>query len=61
MTTMVQKNLLSQVLRLIPGRILAALDVWSYRVARKRAERRHLRHVAAKARKGRAAAVPRNG
>ncbi len=54
MTTMVHTNLLSQILRLIPGRIHAMLDAWSYRVAVKHAKRRHL---AVEARKIRAAAV----
>jgi hypothetical protein len=54
MTTMVHPSMLSQVLRLIPSRVLTALDAWSYRVALKRAERRR---IASKARKNRAAAI----
>jgi hypothetical protein len=54
MTTMVHTNLLSQFLRLIPGRIHTALDAWSYRVAVKHAKRRRL---AVEARKNRAAAL----
>ena len=33
-------RLLPQLLRLLPRRLLALLDDWSYRVARDRAERR---------------------
>jgi hypothetical protein len=54
MTTMVHPSMLSQVLRLIPSRVLTALDAWSYRVALKRAERRR---IASTARKNRAAAI----
>jgi hypothetical protein len=57
MNTLVQtrrSNLLAQVLRHLPARLLRALDAWSYRVALRRAERRRL---AEKARKGRAAAI----
>jgi hypothetical protein len=54
MTTMVHPTMLSQLLRLVPSRVLSALDAWSYRVALKRAERRRL---AATARKTKAAAV----
>jgi hypothetical protein len=53
MTTMVHPGMLSQVLRLIPSRVVAALDAWSYRVALRRAE---ARRMASKARKARAAA-----
>jgi hypothetical protein len=35
-----QQRLLPQLLRLLPGRLLAMLDAWSYRVAQSRAERR---------------------
>jgi len=62
MTTMVHTNLLSQILRLIPGRIHAALDAWSYRVAVKHAERRQRAAQARKARKAAASAqrpIPR--
>lgn len=54
MTTFVQTSWVTQVLRLMPSRVLTALDAWSYRVALKRAERRRL---AESARKGRAAAI----
>jgi hypothetical protein len=42
MVTMVQTSLLRQVLRLMPARVITMLDAWSYRVARKHAERRRL-------------------
>jgi hypothetical protein len=35
-----EQRLLPQLLRLLPRRLLAVLDDWSYRVARSRAERR---------------------
>ena len=35
-----QQRLLPQLLRLLPRRLLAALDEWSFRVARGRAEKR---------------------
>jgi len=35
-----QTSLLTPVLRRLPSRWLAALDAWSYRIARKRAQRR---------------------
>jgi hypothetical protein len=38
-----QPRLLPQLLGLMPKRLLAALDAWSYRLARKRAEQRRLR------------------
>jgi hypothetical protein len=49
MATFAHPSLLNQVLRLIPGRMLAALDAWSYRVAVKRAERRRMAAQARKA------------
>lgn len=54
MTTLARTHWLTQVLHLMPQRVLAALDAWSYRVARRRAERRRL---AMSARQARAAAV----
>lgn len=54
MATIARTHWLTQVLRLMPGRLLSALDAWSYRVARRRAERRRL---AISARQARAAAV----
>jgi hypothetical protein len=56
MNTLARPNLLIQVLHLMPSRVITALDAWSYRVALKRAERRHF---ASSARKARAAAVIR--
>jgi hypothetical protein len=53
MTTLARPHLMAQVLRLMPDRLLRALDAWSYRVARRRAERRRL---AISARQARAAA-----
>ena len=38
--TLAQNSLLTPVLRRLPSRWLAALDAWSYRIARKRAQRR---------------------
>jgi hypothetical protein len=35
-----QQRLLPQLLRLLPRRLLAVLDAWSYRTALSRAERR---------------------
>jgi hypothetical protein len=49
MSTIVHTSLASQILRLIPGRVLTALDAWSYRVALKRAERRRFAESARKA------------
>lgn len=54
MATLVHTSWLTQVLRLVPSRVLTALDAWSYRIALKRAERRRL---ASNARKARAVAV----
>ena len=54
MNTLARPNLLIQVLHLLPSRVRTALDAWSYRIARKHAERRRL---ATSARKTRAAAV----
>ncbi|HXE48701.1 MAG TPA: hypothetical protein VN663_10040 [Ramlibacter sp.] len=54
MNTLARTNLLIQVLHLLPSRVRKALDAWSYRVARKHAERRRL---ATSARKNRTAAV----
>jgi hypothetical protein len=54
MATIARPSLLSQALRLLPPRVLAALDDWSYRLARRRAERRR---VALDARKAKAAAI----
>ena len=54
MTTLARPNLLIQVLHLLPSRVRMALDAWSYRVARKHAERRRL---ATSARKNKPAAV----
>lgn len=41
--SMARPTFLSQLLRLLPRRLLAALDAWSYRLARRRAERRRRR------------------
>jgi hypothetical protein len=54
MATLARPHFMTQVLRLMPERLLTALDAWSYRVARRRAERRRL---AISARQARAAAV----
>ena len=54
MTTLARPTLLSQVLHLMPHRLIAALDAWSYGVAKRRAERR--RRITS-ARQARAAAV----
>ncbi len=54
MTTMVRPSMVSQVLHLMPQRLVAALDAWSYGVAKRRAERR--RRIFS-ARQERAAAV----
>ncbi|HWP13232.1 MAG TPA: hypothetical protein VNN06_15525 [Ramlibacter sp.] len=54
MTMLVHTNWLTQVLGLMPARVLKVLDAWSYRLARKRSERRRL---AVRARKARAEAV----
>jgi hypothetical protein len=56
MTTRVHPSWVSQVLSHIPARVLTALDAWSYRVARKRAERRR---VFISARERRAAEIVR--
>ncbi|MDB5940759.1 MAG: hypothetical protein JWQ13_325 [Ramlibacter sp.] len=42
-----RNRLLPQLLRLLPRRLIAALDEWSYRVARSRAEQRRRRFDAA--------------
>lgn len=42
MTTLVRTSWVTQVLRLVPSRVLAALDAWSYSVALKRAEQRRI-------------------
>ena len=52
--TLVHPGRISQVLHLLPQRVLTALDAWSYRVARKHAERRNRLMTA---RQARAAAV----
>ncbi len=54
MTTMARPSMISQVLHLMPQRLVAALDAWSYGVAKRRAERR--RRIFS-ARQERAAAV----
>lgn len=54
MATLARTSLLTQVLHLMPERLHAALDAWSYGVARRRAERRRLAYSA---RQARAAAV----
>ncbi len=54
MTTMARPTLVSQMLHLMPQRLIAALDAWSYGVAKRRAERRRR---AMGAREARAAAV----
>ena len=38
--SLAQHRLLPQLLRLLPRRLLAKLDAWSYRIAQERAERR---------------------
>ena len=38
--SLARQRLLPHLLRLLPRRLLAMLDDWSYRVARERAERR---------------------
>lgn len=40
MAAFAQTHWLTQVLRLMPTRLHAALDAWSYRVAQKRAQQR---------------------
>jgi hypothetical protein len=35
-----QTTLLTPLMRRLPGRLVAALDAWSYRVAQQRAQRR---------------------
>ena len=40
MSARVQPTASSRLLRLLPASLLAALDAWSYRVARRRAEER---------------------
>lgn len=42
MAMLARTTWLSQILRLMPSRVLKALDAWSYRVALKRAERRRI-------------------
>ncbi|NPC55281.1 hypothetical protein [Caenimonas soli] len=42
MAALAQRNWLTQVLRLIPAQLHQALDAWSYRVARQRAQQRLL-------------------
>ena len=54
MTTMARPSLVSQLLHLMPQRLIAALDAWSYGVAKRRAERRRRIYTA---RQERAAAV----
>jgi hypothetical protein len=54
MTTLARTHWLTQVLRLMPDRLIKVLDAWSYRVARRHAERRRL---AMSARQARASAV----
>lgn len=49
MTTRVHTSRVSRVLGLVPARVLAALDAWSYRVALRRAERRRLGTTARRA------------
>ena len=53
MPMLVHTNWLTQVLGLMPARVLKVLDAWSYRLARRRSERRRL---AVSARKGKARA-----
>lgn len=48
MTTLARTTWITQILRLVPPRVLVALDAWSYRVALKRAERRRLAATARK-------------
>ena len=40
MASLVQPSMIAQVLRLLPGPLLRALDGWSQRVARRRREQR---------------------
>ena len=40
MATVAQPSVISQVVRALPGPLLALLDSWSHRVARRRAEQR---------------------
>ena len=54
MTTLAHTSWITQILSLVPSRVLTALDAWSYRVALKHAERRRR---AISARKARAATV----
>lgn len=42
MAVLAQRNWLAQVLRLVPAKLHAALDDWSYGVAQKRAQQRRL-------------------
>jgi hypothetical protein len=43
MASLVQPSMIAQVLRLLPGPLLRALDGWSQRVARRRWEQRQQR------------------
>lgn len=43
MSAGVRTRMVSQVLRLLPGPVLALLDAWSYRIAQRRARERQRR------------------
>ena len=58
MASIAQASLLSQVLRVLPGRLLSVLDGWSHRVARRRAQERQRKWLQQKAAAERAPAVP---
>jgi hypothetical protein len=45
----VQTSLVSQLVQILPGPILGALDAWSHRVARRRAEQRQQKWLQRKA------------
>ena len=60
MTAVVHPTLVSQVVRHLPAPLLRALDAWSYRVARRRAELRQRRWAERQAAAAKAPEAPIN-